>query len=250
MFTRNRRLLPTRAAFTLIELLVVIAIIAILAAILFPVFAQAREKARTITCLSNQKQLGLGLMMYAQDYDERLLRMSWDCGTWSGVPSLTWMDQVYPYVKSTKLFKCPNYDGYPGWDWGLSCASPYVKDLKEYQMGYGLNALILMGYLKGNDTYALAELDRPAEIGMIGDGYGPDATYIGYCLDLGEGYHRYWLHSDQKSWTYGPARHTEGGNFVFGDGHAKWAKATITKESDVFWGYFKVRVDPDQATCK
>jgi len=88
-------------AFTLIELLVVIAIIAILAAILFPVFAQAREKARASACLSNQKQLGLSILQYCQDYDERLM---------SGNNTLAngWAGQLYPYVKSTGVFVCPD----------------------------------------------------------------------------------------------------------------------------------------------
>jgi prepilin-type N-terminal cleavage/methylation domain-containing protein/prepilin-type processing-associated H-X9-DG protein len=92
----------TKRGFTLIELLVVIAIIAILAAILFPVFAQAREKARAITCLSNEKQLGLAVMMYVQDYNECYPEGAPN-GTGSG-----WACQIYPYVKSTGAFKCPD----------------------------------------------------------------------------------------------------------------------------------------------
>src|SRR5450432_3942229 len=89
-----------RAAFTLIELLVVIAIIAILAAILFPVFAQAREKARSISCLSNQKQIGTGLAMYVQDYDEKFPMADYfnDAGTWKDQHE--WPDVVYPYIKN------------------------------------------------------------------------------------------------------------------------------------------------------
>jgi prepilin-type N-terminal cleavage/methylation domain-containing protein/prepilin-type processing-associated H-X9-DG protein len=91
------------SAFTLIELLVVIAIIAILAAILFPVFAQAREKARAISCLSNEKQIGLGILQYQEDYDEK------NPGGMSGYGGgAGYAGQIYPYVKSTQVFKCPS----------------------------------------------------------------------------------------------------------------------------------------------
>ena len=97
-----------RKGFTLIELLVVIAIIALLASILFPVFARAREKARQASCGSNLKQIGLGLMQYVQDYDEVLPlampRVSAGCVAQSG----SWMDFIYPYVKSNDIFDCPD----------------------------------------------------------------------------------------------------------------------------------------------
>src|SRR5215475_10860098 len=99
-----------KSGFTLIELLVVIAIIAILAAILFPVFAQAREAARKTVCLSNTKQVGLGVMMYVQDYDEDYPTISWglapigvsdnDTGSRNYYTAITWMWQVYPYIKN------------------------------------------------------------------------------------------------------------------------------------------------------
>ncbi|RYX83641.1 DUF1559 domain-containing protein [bacterium] len=97
-------------AFTLIELLVVIAIIAILAAILFPVFARARENARRASCQSNLKQVGLGMIQYSQDYDERLPD-SW-YGAGNGASDATtkykWMDAILPYIKSTQVFTCPS----------------------------------------------------------------------------------------------------------------------------------------------
>ena len=99
--------------FTLIELLVVIAIIAILAAILFPVFARARENARRASCQSNLKQIGLGILQYTQDYDEKLVRCSYGgpAGNGDGASDAIywkWMDAIYPYVKSTQIFSCPS----------------------------------------------------------------------------------------------------------------------------------------------
>jgi prepilin-type N-terminal cleavage/methylation domain-containing protein/prepilin-type processing-associated H-X9-DG protein len=103
-----------RKGFTLIELLVVIAIIAILAAILFPVFARARENARRASCQSNLKQIGLGLLQYSQDYDEKMTLiyyvpvangLSWAS---SNTDEYKWMDAIFPYVKSEQLFTCPS----------------------------------------------------------------------------------------------------------------------------------------------
>ena len=106
-----------KRGFTLIELLVVIAIIAILASILFPVFARARENARRSSCQSNLKQIGLGLLQYTQDFDERLTRAcyaaSGSCtdtstGEQHADNKYKWMDAIYPYVKSEQVFVCPS----------------------------------------------------------------------------------------------------------------------------------------------
>ncbi len=124
-----------RNAFTLIELLVVIAIIAILAAILFPVFAQAREKARAITCVSNQKQIGLGIAMYLEDYDEKYPMADYftDYGSWNDQHE--WPDVVWPYIKNGDrgknnaqntvswgqggVFSCPSFPGGPDSESGM-----------------------------------------------------------------------------------------------------------------------------------
>lgn len=249
-----------KSGFTLIELLVVIAIIAILAAILFPVFAQARERARAITCISNMKQIGTATMMYAQDYDETLFAQPFPgCNTdANGVTTYYeyYPDMLYPYVKNTGLFKEPDFDGYPFLPYtcfvGAPGApanlqqSPNVKSLADYHLGYGINESLF----DAPQGVTLAAIQKPAEIMTISDGYGLWNTYIGYCLNLGDGYRTYAISSDQQSWFYGPPRHFNGANFAYADGHAKYAHVTLTKESAVFWGYYKVLLDPSDAFCK
>jgi prepilin-type N-terminal cleavage/methylation domain-containing protein/prepilin-type processing-associated H-X9-DG protein len=100
----NKPYRRTRRAFTLIELLVVIAIIALLAAILFPVFARARENARRSSCQSNLKQIGLGFVQYNQDYDSRYPMASYSTGATNGA----WPTLLQPYIKSSQVFKCPS----------------------------------------------------------------------------------------------------------------------------------------------
>ena len=151
-----------RTGFTLIELLVVIAIIAILAAILFPVFAKAREKARQSSCLSNVKQLTLGFMMYAQDYDE-YIRTAY-------LPNpvhhtyWTWYFGVRPYVMNNQIYQCPNgaFD--------LTTYGLYFPDLnyptERLMVSYGMNYQYL-GY--SSARYTLAEIKRPSECILIGD---------------------------------------------------------------------------------
>jgi len=136
-----------RAAFTLIELLVVIAIIAILAAILFPVFAKAREKARQVSCLSNEKQIGLALMQYTQDFDEY-----YPCGNY--VPGAHygqgWAGQLYPYIKSINVFTCPNDSSKlnPSWTGAKSPVS-YMYNLN---IGEDDSTMMSYGNPKGNSV--------------------------------------------------------------------------------------------------
>lgn len=116
MITMSRpkqpRAVRGRTAFTLIELLVVIAIIAILAAILFPVFAQAREKARQTACLSNAKQIGTAAIMYSQDYDEVLVKSWYGPGgfQFTNATRYKWMDAIYPNINNQEAFNCPSMD--------------------------------------------------------------------------------------------------------------------------------------------
>jgi prepilin-type N-terminal cleavage/methylation domain-containing protein len=253
---KSMRLSP---AFTLIELLVVIAIIAILAAILFPVFAQAKEAAKKISCMSNAKNMGTSLIMYCNDYDDDYFAGSWDCSGIDGNGNLTenqtpFMDLLYPYIKNTQIFKCPDQQGYAYWAY-TSCPAheTVLSDIDNYQLGYGLNSLVLLDFLNGNgQPWSSTAIEEPAQLGLFDDGGRPDGTYIGYCLNLGDGYHRYWLASNADAgWPWGPPIHTNGENFSFSDGHAKYAKRTLTPPSvstDVFYGYYNVLIDPTPST--
>ena len=121
-----------RKAFTLIELLVVIAIIAILAAILFPVFAQVREKARQTSCASNMKQLGLGIIQYVQDYDETY-PVAIDSGLdYAGSQTAHWTQKVLPYIKANGVYGCPD-------DPGAGRLEPAPNDWKGVICSYAIN---------------------------------------------------------------------------------------------------------------
>src|SRR5437867_2891037 len=144
-----------RRGFTLIELLVVIAIIAILAAILFPVFAQAREKARQTTCLSNMKQVGLGLQMYTQDYDEVLPPRN-DAVFRFAEPTSplfkpNFLGSLLPYTKSTKIFTCPSVPATPG----TSCENEQAPT-SDSNSSYVGNAVVI--------GRALAVIPAPADM--------------------------------------------------------------------------------------
>ncbi|MFM7321991.1 MAG: DUF1559 domain-containing protein, partial [Armatimonadota bacterium] len=162
---------PTRA-FTLIELLVVIAIIAILAAILFPVFAQAREKARQTACLSNVKQLGLALSMYLQDYDETFYPHVTERTAPAGTPDtlearapFSYRTKLEPYIKNSGIFKCPSAPAWPAAGPGRWFTTDYGNNHNESNLpGASQRDWYLANSDFGfNETTTLASLSYPAE---------------------------------------------------------------------------------------
>lgn len=190
--------LRSRRAFTLIELLVVIAIIAILAAILFPVFAQAREKARGASCLSNIKQLTTGMLMYVQDYDETLPYWNWQLSADSycdhGQPQCGrmesfWVNAIYPYVKNGGVYGCPSDKatltmadmGKNSFDWAAGSTDDelvqvgVVRELLKAKISYGMTEALHFGELdpvnQGPKSHAvaLAALNKPAQTLGIAD---------------------------------------------------------------------------------
>jgi prepilin-type N-terminal cleavage/methylation domain-containing protein/prepilin-type processing-associated H-X9-DG protein len=219
-----------RSGFTLIELLVVIAIIAILAAILFPVFAKAREKARQSSCLSNVKQMMLGVLAYSQDYDERL-PYQWQnitnaphtvIGQTVATTYYTWAERIMPYVKNDQIFQCPskqfatiNYQAYPtayhytSSNGGYSPSGAAIGTISQPS-----NTILLFDGFGYMDTGGWTPTNLSNVITGIPDA-NANATLCGYVR-----------------------RHNDGANMGFVDGHAKWgAKATASQ--------FTTNDDPD-----
>jgi prepilin-type N-terminal cleavage/methylation domain-containing protein/prepilin-type processing-associated H-X9-DG protein len=242
-FTTQRR-----QGFTLIELLVVIAIIAILAAILFPVFAQAREKARQTSCLSNQKQIGLALQMYTQDYDETLMPFwyanapTYTGQQWDSRYTLYMLSQ--PYIKNWDIFRCPSGSQ------SLTIADPSTTSgTRTIQVSYTYNAMrdVTMGGFDPNAYWgactwqgagkfgiALAAIDTPAN--LI---YTIESNNLDVWNDSLTDYWpvvngvETWTNPSCANNTYSTGgcsqikkRHNDGANISFADGHAKWQKKT------------------------
>jgi prepilin-type N-terminal cleavage/methylation domain-containing protein/prepilin-type processing-associated H-X9-DG protein len=192
--------------FTLIELLVVIAIIAILAAILFPVFAKAREAARKSSCLSNLNQIGKASMMYTQDYDETYHSI------WNGVANdlnrdLNWANAIQPYVKNRQVCKCPS------------------DSIRNAAVSYNANNWL--------HQKALAAVQAPADVVVAMDGY----TSEGGNADPNNAATANGLNADYTIWNEAPRatrrdkglpRHSETANVLYADGHTKGSKQLKT----------------------
>lgn len=238
---------PRKSAFTLIELLVVIAIIAILAAILFPVFAQARAKARQTACLSNEKQIGNALMMYLQDFDEALPAPDWgtvpgytgperSAFAWrpgSGSPTVgpnapCWADVFQPYIKSTDVFLCPNDDSGNG-KTGSSSTDP---TLAGKPLSYALNKFFYRRNTgnffgtsyDGGATYSM--MKNPASKIYVAEVYSVQAAELLAPSDA----------VAPSGYKVGSlARHSDGANYLYADGHAKWHKLPNWLVSPYVW---------------
>jgi len=214
-YTGEIRLKRPRAqgAFTLIELLVVIAVIAILAAILFPVFAQAREKARQTSCLSNMRQMGLAVQMYVQDYDECLPLAA----TATATGFLNWHHLVDPYARNTQIWICPSYSG-------------ATKDIFGILVcHYGMNAYYLNQNVDPQNIFtlnnapgvSLAAISEPSRCTLIVDNRGidgklPNNHLSTYVLPPSQADADYWGRPDP--------RHTAGVVLGLMDTHVKWFK--------------------------
>lgn len=233
-----------RRGFTLIELLVVIAIIAILAAILFPVFARAREAARKTACLSNTKQIGTALMMYGQDYDE-IICPSWN-GTCPGLGCFGWADLLYPYIKNEKVFDCPSatlrmrlipgvnpprfYRDHIG---SANDATTNAALPANTNYNYGVNAFFSSTVPQGgwgvfgmdaagnSPNLALAAIPSPAQAAAITEGRGATPWYLSQSLPTAVSV------DAQVDGRRHPAISAAGdptaaANIIFMDGHAKF----------------------------
>ena len=207
-----------RRGFILIEFITAIAIIMILAAILFPVFAKAREKARQSSCLNNFKQVSLAMLQYAQDYDERMSNMGDNIG---GTVYWWWHAHVTPYVKNTQVFYCPSDPGGYGVGYNAQISS------------YWGTAKSLGNYARPAEDIMLAETGRRSAPNLYGN-----VDYAGGCYGCCAGFG---TASTRASYVNGPPlpdaaalRHNDGANIAFMDGHVKWSKWEIYTSQNVW----------------
>jgi prepilin-type N-terminal cleavage/methylation domain-containing protein/prepilin-type processing-associated H-X9-DG protein len=224
------RLSPRRRGFTLIELLVVIAIIAILAAILFPVFAKARERAMLTTCISNNKQLGVAFVLYTQDSDGRLpywtligLKPSDPAFAAQNLGESTWDVQLYPYVKTKQSYTCP------------SSKSQYAKagssnPVRSYSFPRNVSGMPMNFAPSPTRTVLLMEKGNNV-LGIHGDATAEffGQTVAGATSPIAQ-------HPD-KPGTWG-FPHNDGKVFLFLDGHAKWYKGMFAESDENPFGYY------------
>jgi prepilin-type N-terminal cleavage/methylation domain-containing protein/prepilin-type processing-associated H-X9-DG protein len=202
----------SRNAFTLIEILVVIAIIVIIAAILFPVFQRARENAKRASCMSNEKQIGMGLMMYVQDYDE--------CFPPAGAGN--WGTLLQPYVKTYALMRCP----------GSPTARSLAKDVTNgYSYTYGLTSGVTGVYIQtGYPVRHLMAIAEPSRTFMVVESRRPKGASPDYYASRGYGqpgvdFGYPYQAKPEDNTTFDDIRHFEGSNVAFCDGHVKWVKS-------------------------
>ena len=211
-----KRVARRAPAFTLIELLVVIAIIAILAAILFPVFARARENARRSSCLSNLKQIGLGTLQYLQDYDERYPMLHDDKnGNFSlDTNETAWAMIIQPYINNVQVYQCPSEST-------TGSSSPFNSAYTDYSYNQALA------------TQSAAALTATSLTVMLFEGPTGNARANG---NGGGGATTCKLAVLPGSATTGAAqRHLEGSNFLLADGHAKWYIGESPTSSPSIW---------------
>jgi prepilin-type N-terminal cleavage/methylation domain-containing protein/prepilin-type processing-associated H-X9-DG protein len=217
MTTHNGRKV-SKQAFTLIELLVVIAIISILAAILFPVFARARENARRSSCMSNLKQIALASAMYVQDYDETYPKFV--LASYANITATNpggWAQAFDPYLKSEQIFQCPSEENNQ-----TTSKAPKDRASNAKFSDYWLNA--------NASLQKLSAFDAPSMTVLFGDGESGDADKDATVLSNATGGKAYYAHNGyctgigNHAKFKGASRHLDGANIAFADGHVKWEK--------------------------